>query len=506
MKEYPNWEEWMKDKLEKEEVVFQEAHWEAAQKLLDKGSPDTRMPLWKSRGMKLFPLLLLILVSFYVLEKGYFSKKEKSVEQNTAFETEIRDNTPDRKPINTETDMKANHNILKQETHSGIAKNEGSIQNSVNPENIQKTSANTNPADLQPSKREKGSNSGNELVKKSAPTIQEYQKQQRKANSGITKDAHSSAEGNSISGMNTALKNVSYPEGKMPLFGNQEKGENSGLNENKPEKELFVMPVQYKSAGESLSSAERGIENPVLLQEKDQEEPIIVKPLFDNILRMQSESTKILSENAFLATDLGTPEKSKSKKGDYYIFAGTSTSPQSLVFSPTFGVGYRRMTGKGFGLTAFMNYAIIRNFPNITKQVNQTQYGLGFENTAYILTTKSLHFAEAGIGFSIPFQRNEIFGGINGSRLIYSAAKLEVVKSNTFGQKGISSENVSGYTQGLEKWDAGLSAGYGFSVLRNMQFRVSGHYGFTDLTKNDFFGNSNIHKNSQMRVGVLFRF
>ncbi|MBX7242989.1 MAG: hypothetical protein K1X92_14700 [Bacteroidia bacterium] len=524
MKEYHNWEEWMKDKLENEEVVFQEAHWENAQRLLNQSSPDTRRPLWKRGAMGLFLLLLLSVVGFSVFKNGYFSGNQNTESLSSVMKTDIRSEYPVEK-INSDTDRNGleekvsseatpgnEHNIDLKGVKTGLEEGASSeatpdkketktqtIPNQVlYAETIPKTST-TTPQGL---KKPEETLSRNPIQKKSIPSAQKEKNTRVESYTAkMPENITGKVEIPLSSGMNTNVENRIASANAPSSY----EGKSINTEQNSPgvfPKEATSQILDRKASLSPDKTAElRGQSG-----EKENNIMVSVKPRPLNVTGIHSELPDLSSGKELLTAPSAIPGKSKRRNGDFYIFAGTSLQPQSLAFSPALGAGYRRMTGKGFGITTFINYAVIRNFPNITKQVNQTQYGLGFENTAYILTTKSLHFAEAGVGFSIPFQRNELFGGINASRLIYSAATLEVVKSNSFGQKGITSENVSGYTQGLEKWDLGISGGYGFSVLRNMQFRMSAHYGFRDLTQNDFFGNTVIHRNAQLRAGVLFRF
>lgn len=187
------------------------------------------------------------------------------------------------------------------------------------------------------------------------------------------------------------------------------------------------------------------------------------------------------------------------------VFSGISLQNQSYTVSPTATLRYHYALARRLSVQLSAAYAIARDFPNIVKETNQISYGLGFENTAYRLTTKSLHFAELGMGLRVPVMRSEFFGGFSYARLIYASATMQTIESNSFGLKGIKSENVSGYTLGLRKNDLQFYAGYGIHLSRRLKWQLSAHYGTRDLTDNTYFAQPDFHRNIQIRTGLAWR-
>ena len=482
MKEYHNWEEWMKEKLEDEEVLFQEAHWEAAQKLLDEADRNPHTPFWKKWTWGLLALFLLLSSVFFIANGYFMSQKslvvsEKSATEKTKTSEDIlisSNKKEARNPSVSASSLSSNVPIANEKEEAISLKTES---NSINaPENKRKVGETTQKISVFPPKENK-----------------------------IERDSKTAILSKSIDGFPATV----FMEKSIPAA-------ESGADK------LKVSDIALEKAAKSEESVKKPsalpeLENIVLAEDSDTKTAKIESAneegkIIENKKIKTGEITGIKvaenaekrSENVVFSPPISL-EKTKMKRGNLWLFAGTSVQGQSYALSPAVGVSYRYLTGKGFAVTAFSNYLITRKFPNITHSVNQTQYGLGFENTAYVLTTKSLHFAELGLGVSVPYRRHAFFGGVHYARLVYSAATLEVIQTNSFGFKGMTSENVTGYTQGLQKWDAGISLGYGFSLTRNTQLRVSGNTGLRDLTQNAFFGNSIYHRNSQMRVGLAFR-
>lgn len=469
MKENLDWEKWMKETLGSEEVIFKESDWESAHKLLDSAQPQPAATFWKKRGGLLLTMLfsMAIIIGFLI----YLALKQnpEQTKQKDSHKITYQPNTPEIE------DMAKNH---KKPSETSLLGQDHSDIGTINPEPAQKQKK--NPDKSPPFTKTKQSDNivRNDVSsqRKIPPNTDIPNTPANETKLNQNPEYSSRIEKNSTRFTPENVANNPSNIGELMMDKSESPEDKhyqaSALNAKYEKKEIFTQSKKTESEIISLTSTPQSLSNPS-------------------------------KEQVFIPI---TPEKVKGRRMSLFVFAGMSVQEKSYAVSPLLGVGYRYKTHLGIGLQSGINYSIFRNPIGLVQQVNQIQYGLGFEQTTYVLTTKALHFAELSFGAVFPLgKRQELSGNIHYGRLFYSAATLEVKQQDSFGQKGATSSNVSGYIQGIRVSDIGASVGYSFYINRKIQFNTSIFTGFRDLTRNEVWGNGTFHRNTQWRTGLIFR-
>lgn len=154
-------------------------------------------------------------------------------------------------------------------------------------------------------------------------------------------------------------------------------------------------------------------------------------------------------------------------------------------------LSHRLYAGTGLFYTGLAQDLPVRTFYNIT-------YNYGETRQSTTLNTTRLDYIElpVHIGYRV-FGEHFINLGASCNYLFSSSASFKM-KANE-GALPVAKQ-VNGYPDGLHQYDVMLSIGYGF--VRNKRFTFSASYsqGITDITSDQTFNSSTVHRNSGFRV------
>lgn len=517
MKQLQDWEEWMKDKLDDQEIVFQESHWEAAQKMIDAAESQAKPPfVWWGRGLFAVLLVGALGISGYLLwgNHAFLSNEKQTIESKKA-ETfaEKQENTPQNENVKTEqatitqnevnkglvenkdaaiektnisTSLKEEKNIALNQTpnkpldkkeimsnfsqNGNVENNRGSFDNSSK---VAKTNINASPE---------------KIVTKSIET--KLQIPDAKTTSTVIQDLTLIASRLESSKPSEAKElvnniNIGFEKEIAKNIGNAI-ADNTGILDSKAisSKEAIIV-------GKEEVMIDRNVKSIRVLQ--------AVSPISVENLPIQ--------KGEFQNTAIPLPKKYAFNRFHADIFVGASITENVKNISPTAGLRLKYFIHKNIAVQLYGNYFTSNGF-SIVKETQQIQYGLGFEEVTNRLTTTTLQYAEVGTGLLVPIKRHEIFAGIGYAHLLKATGTLEKIERNSINAKGmlVESQSVGAYQEGLQKSDVTISFGYGYYLTRNLQVRLSGVWGLKDITDDSFLGNTQIDKNKQIRLGLAWSF
>jgi hypothetical protein len=152
------------------------------------------------------------------------------------------------------------------------------------------------------------------------------------------------------------------------------------------------------------------------------------------------------------------------------------------------GLGYRSKSGKGIELSR-----------------TQTEYGFGKSQTTETLALNRLHYIDLPVEVRYDIKgKHTVFGGASISYL--AGVKSAIAKTNdeSFESSTSSIENTWNYTDGLNKWDAGVKVGYDYNLGRNLSIGGMLQYGLMDITSNETFEIQDNSNNMEVRVTLKY--
>lgn len=489
MKQLQDWEEWMKDKLDDQEIVFQESHWEAAQKMIDAAESQPKPPfVWWGRGLFAVLLVGVLGIGGYLLWGSQaFVSNEKYVIESKQVEVfaEKQENT-EKQDDKQQTQI----NTAKNELPNSLLENKAIANEKIN------TSKNA----------EKNIASLPSFV--SSQTDRAARLWGHKLRGSENLDNNKSLDNFSkIAKVNTLAtpENIAPKSIQTPVVSNAT--------------EILVEKQILSSQNYKEKNTQNILDNPQennLLGTKEAEETINLNEHFDRETVIKSEIQTILPQvftrsselrSDITATELRTMKKHRFNRFHADIFVGASITENAKNIAPTAGLRLKYFIHKNIAVQLYGNYFTSNGF-SIIKETQQIQYGLGFEEVTNRLTTTTLQYAEMGTGLLIPIKRHEVFAGIGYARLLKATGTLEKIERNSISAKGmlVESQSVGAYQEGLQKSDVAISFGYGYYLTRNLQIRLSGSWGLQDITDDSFLGNTQIDKNKQIRLGLAWSF
>lgn len=517
MKQLQDWEEWMKDKLDDQEIVFQESHWEAAQKMIDAAESQPKPPfVWWGRGLFAVLLVGALGISGYLLWGNQaFESNNKSVTWSKKAATFAEKQANTSKKENTKTT---------QVTIPQNEVNKGAVENKVAA--IEKT---TTSSSLKEGKSIDVNQRANKPLNKKEIMSNFSQNQNVENNRGAFDNSSKVAKTNvnftpekivttsietKLQTLNVKIKNTAIQDNALIAS----RLESSNLSEPKEgvnkinvgfEKEIPKEIGNATANNTGMQDSKETSSKQAIINEK---EPFIIDENAKLIQVLQgvqpiSVETLPIQKGEFQNTAIPLPKKYAFNRFHADIFVGASLMQNPKNISPTAGLRLKYFIHKNIAVQLYGNYFTSNGF-SIIKETQQIQYGLGFEEVTNRLTTTTLQYAEVGTGLLVPIKRHEIFAGIGYARLLKATGTLEKIERNSVNAKAmlVESQSVGAYQEGLQKSDVTISVGYGYYLTRNLQVRLSGVWGLKDITDNSFLGNSQIDKNKQIRLGLAWSF
>jgi len=134
---------------------------------------------------------------------------------------------------------------------------------------------------------------------------------------------------------------------------------------------------------------------------------------------------------------------------------------------------------------------------SITNQVVVTQTSI---------SRKLLYYAGAGVGICIPYKRHEFCVTSAFQKVFQTRSNYELQMFENGNLVYQENKQINNFIEGLNNQDITFSIAYQYALNRNLHFQFSGNFGTKDMSNNAYYGNQIKDKNTQIRMGVVYRF
>ena len=183
-----------------------------------------------------------------------------------------------------------------------------------------------------------------------------------------------------------------------------------------------------------------------------------------------------------------------------------TTLKEARGISPVMGISYTKTIHPKYRFTFGLRYQSVAPLSSSTK-VSQVGYysGYGEESTITSITPIKLYY------LMVPFKcqvmlnnRHALALGFNVGYLMNVSARVTTydVKPGYIGPTQTSTQY--GYMQGFYWMDAQLTAAYTYKWSRLWALQSELYYGLMDVKDNTFFGNTQMERNSGLKVSLLY--
>lgn len=189
------------------------------------------------------------------------------------------------------------------------------------------------------------------------------------------------------------------------------------------------------------------------------------------------------------------------------IDAGTNYSSGWMKAGATQGNGFNPVLG--FSATHYfstkisaligLQYNSLSNI-NTLYSANSNQYSFGAESGVTSVTIKTLYYIALPLKVQYNINPNNIISaGVQVCYLVNSNSNVVSYTQNYFGTSGYTSAYKTGYTDGINPWDAQVTLAYRRKINR-FSITAEGYYGLMDIENNSFFNNNVFERNSGLRL------
>lgn len=143
---------------------------------------------------------------------------------------------------------------------------------------------------------------------------------------------------------------------------------------------------------------------------------------------------------------------------------------------------------------------------NISKEFRDVDYGFGSNKTTTTVTANSLHYIELPLyaSYNLYGRHSLDFGGYIGY-MFNSSSEIVEVNESSFTDTRVSTKTGWGMNDGMNALDAGIILGYNYRLNSNLRLGGRLNYGFTDITKNDFYQNNSFDNHFQLRFVLDYK-
>jgi hypothetical protein len=165
--------------------------------------------------------------------------------------------------------------------------------------------------------------------------------------------------------------------------------------------------------------------------------------------------------------------------------------------APWLSCGYYWPINNKLSLQTMIGFTYLAglSFESTIQKINQG----GSDSSTYKIINKSLYQLYTPITLHYLFSKNQsVFGGMG---LEYNMNVL----SKEQGPNSAALTNVYGYKNAYRQFDAFVTLGYQYQILRNMYANISFLQGFSDFTKNSVQANTIKDRNSRINIGVTVK-
>lgn len=163
------------------------------------------------------------------------------------------------------------------------------------------------------------------------------------------------------------------------------------------------------------------------------------------------------------------------------------------------GVGFDYLLKGRFSVAANLIYQP-RYGVDATKNFTAVNYNFGKQETTTTVSAKRLYYLELPVYASFHAGRHTISAGPSVSYLLNANNDVQITTTNAFGDDTQTSDQEMGHTEGLNRWDIAVAAGYEIKVFEKLSLGARASYGLTDVTNNDYYQSNTDHRN------LMFRF
>ncbi|MCB0854908.1 MAG: PorT family protein [Bacteroidetes bacterium] len=212
----------------------------------------------------------------------------------------------------------------------------------------------------------------------------------------------------------------------------------------------------------------------------------------DSVLYLNSAKGQMLHRRHYLTLSIGR-NLSLGFQNDHLERA--AFSQHSL-----FGVQYAYALRPGTRIKTGLYYQG-RGGLNADTTFKSINYSFGAETEATTISPQKLHYLEVPLLFDTHIKgRHNLELGANLAFLLNASSKVNRQYIRTFDTEDLGTNRQWGYTQGFNKLDWGIIAGYSYYLNRGFRVGLRARYGLNDITNNQFFLNQSIDRNLQIRL------
>ncbi len=230
-----------------------------------------------------------------------------------------------------------------------------------------------------------------------------------------------------------------------------------------------------------------------------------LKPIeHEELLSLEQEEQ---SENETIIVLSGSDKnKPKINRNSFGLIGGIGLangieSSRSLSGNEFIGLTYNHYFKGGLMLQADLYYQSRRGV-NVSYEFEKKEYDFGSRSEQTTIYTENLNYIELPVSVKYSFGRHFILAGVGAAYMFNCKNRVETV----YVVNGISStenETSWGYTEGLNKWDFSVLAGYEFMIIENLNLGLRINYGLNDIT-NGTYGSNGFDNNIFLRAYISY--
>ena len=238
--------------------------------------------------------------------------------------------------------------------------------------------------------------------------------------------------------------------------------------------------------------------------------------VMESVVLDRVSSNKILPDlvlnNAEPLTD-----KLRSQRWNYYLYAGIFAGKAFTNTIDDAGTGFNPLTGASiefrlsprWGISGGVSY-FEKNKVNSDKTFHSEYYAGEFGRRTEDIHKEvlKLHYIQLPLMCHYHFKKpeNQLQMGLGFSHLLTSTSSVTTSSQVTGEPLVASTKKAYGYINGFLRRDFALLLGYSLPVNRQINAVVNLHYGWLDITENDYFENDISNFNIGIQAYLQYRF
>lgn len=177
-------------------------------------------------------------------------------------------------------------------------------------------------------------------------------------------------------------------------------------------------------------------------------------------------------------------------------FIGNVTSPIQWGLSPYVGLGLSKPFSDRLTLATQVGFTYFNGL-NVSEKSSIVQYSFGVDSNNTIVTHKRLLQTYLPISLYYQIQKNNYLFGLIGASYAFD------VSSEVENTKNSSNKTQNGYRSGFNQFDFFAGGGYAYRLSNQFMLQTSFQQGFIDMTKNQYFKNTN-NMQTRIQIGIKY--